>query len=142
MWDRPPEEVMPATARAIVAATTRGGGLLLPLLSELNRGTPEITEGATCAAGRWVDAIGRYLTAQMDAARLRRMDPMLAFTAFAGPIAVYLLTRPLAERYLGVTTPVQDAVDELVQAWLRAMAPDGSGAAMDVEGKHPKDGRP
>lgn len=142
MWDRPPAEVMPATARAIVAATTRGGGLLLPLLSELNRGTPEITEGATYAAGRWVDAIGRYLTAQMDAGRLRRMDPMLAFTAFAGPIAVYLLTRPLAERYLGVTTPVQDAVDELVQAWLRAMAPDGSGAAMDVEGKHPKEGRP
>ncbi len=142
MSDRPPEEVMPATARAVVAATKRGGGLLLPLLSELGRGAPEITEGAAFAAGRWVDAIGRYLTAQMDSGRLRRMDPLLAFTAFASPIAVYLLTRPLAERYLGVTTPVQDAVDELVQVWLRAMAPDGSGAAKDVEPDHWKEGRP
>lgn len=142
MSDRPPDEVMPATARAIVAATTRGGGLLLPLLSELGRGTPEISEGAAYAAGRWVDAIGRYLTAQMDAGRLRRMDPMLAFTAFASPIAVHLLTRPLAERYLGVTTPVPDAVDELVQAWLRAMAPDGSRAGKDVAGNHPKEGGP
>jgi len=70
------------------------------------------------------------------------MDPMLAFTAFASPIAVHLLTRPLAERYLGVTTPVQEAVDELVQAWLRAMAPDGSRAATDVEGSHPKEEGP
>jgi len=142
MSDRPPDEVMPATARALVGATARAGGLLLPLLSELSRGTPEITEGAAYAAGRWVDAIGRYLTAQMDAGRLRRMDPLLAFTAFAGPIAVHLLTRPLAERYLGVTMPVQDAIDELVQAWLRAMAPDGSADTTDLEGNHSKDGRP
>lgn len=142
MSDRPPEEVMPATARAIVAATTRGGGLLLPLLSELSHGTSEITEGAAYAAGRWVDAIGRYLTAQMEAGRLRRMDPMLAFTAFASPIGVHLLTRPLAERYLGVTTPVQEAVDQLVQVWLRAMAPDGSQEAKPVEENRPKEERP
>ncbi len=142
MSDRPPEEVMPATARAIVAATTRGGGLLLPLLSELNRGTSEITEAAAYGAGRWVDAIGRYLTAQMEAGRLRRMDPVLAFTAFAGPIGVHLLTRPLAERYLGVATPVQEAVDQLVRVWLRAMAPDPYEEAKPVEENRPKEERP
>jgi len=68
----------------------------------------------------------------MDAGWRRRMDPILAFTSCAGPIAVHLFTRPLTERPPGATT-VQDAVDELVQSWLRAMAPDGLKGEMDVE---------
>ena len=64
----------------------------------------------------------QYLSRQMEAGRLRRMHPVLAFQLLAGPIVAHLLTRPLAESLIGFRTPPSEAVDQIVQAWLRAMA--------------------
>ncbi|WP_264035229.1 hypothetical protein [Mycobacterium lacus] len=36
---------------------------------------------------------------------------------------MHLLTRPLAERLVGLETPPVEVVDEIAAAWLRAMAP-------------------
>ena len=63
----------------------------------------------------------RYLTDQMNAGRLRRIHPVLAFQILAGPIVVHLLTRPLAEALIGFDTPQAEFIDEIAQAWLRAM---------------------
>jgi hypothetical protein len=66
-----------------------------------------------------------YLNNQMQTGRLRRMHPVLAFQLLAGPIAVHLLTRPLAQALIDFDTPQSELLDEIVHAWLRAMAPDG-----------------
>jgi hypothetical protein len=61
----------------------------------------------------------------MAAGTLRPMDPVLAFQLLAGPIVVHLLTRPLAESMIGFRTPRSEVVEQIVEAWLRAMAVDG-----------------
>jgi hypothetical protein len=38
----------------------------------------------------------RYLSEQMAAGQLRRMDPVLAVQLLAGPIVTHEMTRPLA----------------------------------------------
>ena len=59
----------------------------------------------------------------MAAGRLRRMDPVLAVQLLAGPILAHQLTRPLAESLVSSPVPARESVDQVVEAWLRAMAP-------------------
>jgi hypothetical protein len=67
-----------------------------------------------------------YLEQQMAAGRLRRMDPVLAMQAFLAPVMLHAVSRPLAEQYGLTTLALDDAVQELTAAWLRAMAPPRS----------------
>jgi AcrR family transcriptional regulator len=132
--DRPPAEVIPAVARAMAAAMEGRIGLLLQLLLEFSRGSldrPDSGPGADQSAVqgmRTLPLVADYLAEQMAAGRLRRMDPVLAVQALAGPIVMHLLTRPPAGAQPGVgrSAPVslEEAVDELVGIWLRAMTPD------------------
>jgi AcrR family transcriptional regulator len=133
MSDRPPAEVIPAVAHAIATAMEGHVGLLLQLLFELSRSGP----GSHAAAGFQEDAanamrtlplVAGYLAEQMAAGRLRRTDPVLAVQALTGPIVMHLLIRAPAESQSGpgrgVTVPLEEAVDQLVGIWLRAMTPD------------------
>jgi hypothetical protein len=60
----------------------------------------------------------------MGEGRLRRMNPVVAFQLLAGPVVVHLLTRPLAERALGLEMPITEVVDQIAAAWLRSMLVD------------------
>jgi hypothetical protein len=60
----------------------------------------------------------------MQAGRLRQMDPILAIQLLAGPIVVHLLTQPLAQALVGFDIPQPQVLDQIVHAWLRAMAPE------------------
>jgi hypothetical protein len=55
--------------------------------------------------------------------RLRRMDPVLALMAFAGPLIMHLITRDLVQRAFGFDAPLEIVAEELSSAWLRAMKP-------------------
>lgn len=128
--DRSPAEIIPAVGRAIASAMDGRVGLLLQLLYEASRATPDAGDGegnaweAAHAMSRSVPAIIGYLAGQMEAGRLRRMDPALAFQALAGPVLLHLVTRPLAGR-LPAAAPLalDQAVDELTRSWLRSMLP-------------------
>jgi hypothetical protein len=100
-------------------------GLLLRMVFELSQGDPDTAEGMRHTMTRGMPDLVVYLDTQMQAGRLRRMHPILAFQLMAGPIAVHLLTRPLAELVGGFTQSQAELLDEIVQAWLRAMAPEG-----------------
>ena len=50
------------------------------------------------------------------------MHPVVALQLLAGPIVAHQLTRPLAESFLGFKTPSERVTDQVVGAWLRAMA--------------------
>jgi AcrR family transcriptional regulator len=124
MPDGCPEDVMPAIASAIVEAMTGRVGLLLRMVFELTQGDPDTAEGMRHTMARGMPDLVGYLNTQMQAGRLRPMHPILAFQLLAGPIAVHLLTRPLAE-LTGFNQSQPEVLDEIVDAWLRAMAADG-----------------
>jgi hypothetical protein len=52
------------------------------------------------------------------------MHPVVALTAFVGPVLLHLLSRPLLERELGYDAPVEDTVTQLAENWVRSMRPD------------------
>ena len=113
-------------------------GLLLQLLLEFARDRhPDPDSGHGTSQGavqgmRTLPLVSSYLAGQMAAGRLRRMDPDLAFQALAGPIVLHLLWRPRAAPRIGGLpaggAPLDEAVDELVRVWLRAMATDQQAA--------------
>jgi AcrR family transcriptional regulator len=132
--ERPPAEVIPAIAQAMAAAMDGHLGLLLQLLFELSHSDPDDHGGGTDAnqgaarAMRTLPLVAGYLDQQMAAGRLRRMDPVLAMQALAGPIVMHLLMPASAQSQAGaghgVPRPLEGVVDELVGLWLRAMTPD------------------
>jgi AcrR family transcriptional regulator len=132
MEDRPPGEVIPAIAQAMAAAMDGHIGLLLQLLFELSRSDLDRHGGAdanrdAAQAMRTLPLVAGYLDQQMAAGRLRRMDPVLAMQALAGPIVMHLLMPAPAQSHSGaghrVGLPLEEVVEELVGIWLRAMTP-------------------
>src|SRR5215207_8634143 len=130
--DRPPAEVIPVIAQAMAAAMDGHIGLLLQLLFELARSDPDRRGGAdanqdAAQAMRTLPLVAGYFDHQMAAGHLRRMDPVLAMQALAGPIVMHLLMQASAQSQSGaghqVALPLERVVDELVGMWLRAMTP-------------------
>lgn len=119
-----PDEVIPAVAQAIADAMHDRVGLLLRMVFELLQGDSDTAEGMRHSMTRGLPDLIGYLSTQMHAGRLRLMHPVVAVQLLAGPIVVHLFTRPLAEGLIGSQTP-QELLDEIVHAWLRAMAPEG-----------------
>ena len=124
--DRPPEEVMPAIARAVAQRLHGRVGMVRALFLEVTRPGPDTKEAVEFVFQGGLGALMGYVLAQIDAGRLRRMHPVLAFQSFAGPILIHLLTRELAEERLGLDVSVEDAVSELAMTWVRAMRPEPS----------------
>jgi AcrR family transcriptional regulator len=124
MPDGRPDEVMPAVAEAIAEAMRGRVGLLLRVVFELAQGDPDTAEGMRHAMGRGMPDMVGYLETQMQAGRLRRMHPTVAFQLLAGPIVVHQLTRPLADLMGGFNQSQAEVLDEIVRAWLRAMVPE------------------
>lgn len=124
MPDGQPEDVMPAVALAIAEAMRGRVGVLLGTVFELLKGDPDADEGMRESMGRGLPDLATYLSKQMQARLLRRMPPVLAIQLLAAPIVVHLLTRPLAEALAGFESPESEVLDEVVRAWLRAMAPE------------------
>lgn len=123
MPDGHPGEVIPAVGRAMADAMEGRVGLLLRIVLELVKGDPDTAEGAQRGMARGLPDLVRYLNDQMLAGRLRLMDPVVALQLLAGPIVAHTLTRPLAES-VGFTLPSTEVVDQIVDAWLRALAPE------------------
>ena len=121
--DRPPDEVVPALARA--AARTLAGrvGIVRALLFEVSGASDDVAEAIRYMAERGVGTVVRYLIEQMAAGRLRTMHPLLAVQALVGPMLIHLVTRPAAERELGLVIPLEDVAVELAELWVRAMRP-------------------
>lgn len=122
-----PSRVMPDLARTAYRAIYAGGenrvGLVRTLFFEISGLAPETREVAARVITRVAGLLMTYLVAQMEAGRLRRIHPMLALQSFIGPVMFHILTRPVAERVLGLDIDGEAAVTELADTWLRAMAP-------------------
>ena len=126
--DDPPELLMPELARTAYRATAGRTGLMRALFFEVSGLSPETEEVASRTVIRVVGLLVMYVTSQMSAGRLRRTHPLLALQAFIGPVLFHILTRPLAERVLHLDVDGEEAVTQLAEAWLRAMAVKEEGA--------------
>jgi AcrR family transcriptional regulator len=118
----PPAELMPKVGRALAEALAGRTGLLLRMVFEMVKGDPDTTEGIQHSLGRGLPDLIGYLSQQMVAGHLRQMHPVLALQLLAGPIVAHLITRPLAA-LVGFNRPPEEVVDQIVEAWLRTMAP-------------------
>ena len=129
----PPSTLMPELARTAYRAVNSGGenraGLVRALFFEVSGLAPETEEAARDAITKVVGLLVLYLTTQMSAGALRPMHPLLALQSFIGPILFHILTRPLAERMLGLDIDGEAAVTQLAETWLHAMdvKEDGDG---------------
>ena len=121
MGDRPPAQVLASLARGFGQAGAVRIGVMRSTLFEVTNaeGEEEILDEAYASTAVMI----RYLERQMDAGRLRRMDPVLAMQSFLAPVMLHAVSRPALERYGLLEQSLDDAVQELTDAWLRAMAP-------------------
>jgi AcrR family transcriptional regulator len=124
----PPEVLMPEIARTVYRVFYGAGenrlGLLRALFFEMTALAPDTAEAAQDAIRTMVGSLAIYVMEHMQSGRLRTMHPVLALQALVGPILFHLLTRPLAERMLGLDIDGEQAVTMLAENWLRAMKPE------------------
>jgi hypothetical protein len=110
-----------------VYRTVYGGGenrlgLVRAIFFEISGLAPDTEEAAREFLAKVARALAMYIVGQMEAGRLRRMHPLLALQSFVGPIFFHLVTKPVAERVLGMNFDGEKAVVELAEMWLRGMA--------------------
>jgi AcrR family transcriptional regulator len=117
-----PDVVIPRVALALARALDGRAGVLLRMVFEMVKGEPDAVDGVRRSLAVGLPDVIQYLAGQMAAGRLRRMHPIVAFQLLAGPIFVHLATRPLAAM-MGLEATLEDVVRQVVEAWLRAMAP-------------------
>ena len=131
MQAEPPEVVMPELARTIYRVIAGPGspgiGMLRAVFIEVSMFSAEAEAAARDIATTVLATAGAYVMSQMAAGRLRHMPPLVALQGFIGPIFFHLLTRPFAERVMGLEMDGEQAVTLLAEGWLRAMRPDENG---------------
>lgn len=149
MADRPPTEVMATLARSLAQAGEVRIGVLRSVLFEASGNPGGENEEFLDEAYLNVQVIIRYLERQMDAGRLRKIDPVLAMQAFLAPVMFHAVSRPVLEQYGLLTMSLEDAVQTLTDGWLRSMAlprrrsvPEKPAAKASKAGKGRKKARP
>ncbi|MHB8590170.1 MAG: TetR/AcrR family transcriptional regulator [Candidatus Dormibacteraceae bacterium] len=124
----PPEVLMPEIARTVYRTFYGEGesrvGVIRALFFEISSLSADTAEGAQDAVRGLVGSLAFYLMGHMRDGRLRIMPPLLALQSFVGPILFHIITRPLAERMLGLDIDGEQAVTLLAEHWLRAMTPE------------------
>jgi AcrR family transcriptional regulator len=119
--DKPPDELVPKLARAFVDTSVPRLGILRGVLLEAMSVSPDAVTGVQPFVPEAIGRIAAYLQRQMDDGAIRRMHPILAVQAMLGPIFIHILTRPLAERLIGLSIPMDQAIDQLSAAILEGL---------------------
>jgi AcrR family transcriptional regulator len=126
--EEPPDVVMPELARTVYRVVAGphapGIGLLRAVFFEVGTLSPDAEAAARELATTVFASVGAYVMKQMQAGTLRMVHPILALQSFVGPIFFHLVTRPMAERVLGLNMEGEAAVTALAEGWLRSMKPD------------------
>jgi hypothetical protein len=114
---------MATLARSLAHAGEVRIGVMRSILFEVSGGPRGGNEEFLEEAYLNVQVIIRYLERQMEAGRFRKADPVLAMQAFLAPVMFHAVSRPVLEQYGLLNLSLDDAVQELTEGWLRAMAP-------------------
>lgn len=123
MLDQPPEVVLPELAVRLVKAYEQWPALpiIKVVLTEAVR-NPQVARMLSDGPGRGLRIVATYMERQMDAGRLRRMDPHIATRAFIGPIMSYLAAKYLVND--GQPIPPEEMARGAAEIFLRGMRPE------------------
>ena len=125
MGDRPPAEVLPAVARAVATVAAPRVGLLRSIFFEVTSQTPDALEGAEPRLRQVLGTVGAYIAGRIAAGQMRPMHPLLAAQLFMGPIVFHLVSRAEADRLGLLDLSLEQSIDQLCQATLLALTPQG-----------------
>ncbi len=120
--DRPPSELLPLLARTFVTVGSPRLAVLRSVLLEASSLTPDAIAGVQPFLPDAIGALATYLARHMETGEIRRMHPILAVQVLMGPVFIHLLTRPMAERLIGLDMPIDQAIDALTAAMLEGLA--------------------
>lgn len=121
----PPEELLPVLALRILKAYEHwpAFALIKIVLTEALRNPQVAKMVMEIGPGRGLRVISRYMARQMDAGRLRRIDPDIAARAFLGPLLAYTVTRNLFQDSASQAISHEEMAREATAIFLRGMAP-------------------
>jgi AcrR family transcriptional regulator len=128
--DLPPRQALPRFADAFVQTMHNPTALSMAklILGEATR-RPMVADVVNAVGpGRIFPLLARYMQRQMDAGRLRRMDPGAAARCFFGPLLGYLLTREVFKQPDAHTLTPEAMAATLVDIFLDGMLPPDSNA--------------
>jgi AcrR family transcriptional regulator len=121
-WDEPPDVVLPKVARAMARVAHPRVGLLRSLIGEVATANPQALAGVEPMLPEVVGRLKAYVERQMAVGTIRSSHSILVIQAVLGPVAFHLLTRPITERFFGITASVEDVAAEFARMTLRGLA--------------------
>jgi hypothetical protein len=125
MMDLPPEQALPDLAAKLLGALHKWPTLAIArvVLAESMRNKRVAHMVSEVGPGRGLRIIATYLERQMDAGRLRRMNPQIAARMLVGPIIAYALTNYIFEQPEIQSVAPEEMAKQTIEGFLRAMAP-------------------
>ena len=122
--DPPPEEALPELAANItrVLQSELTLAIMKVVLTEAIRNKVVAQMVNEVGPGRALRLLAGYLERQMDAGRLRRMDPHIAARILIGPILAYTFTGFIFEQPEALAIPPEEMARATVESFLRSMA--------------------
>ncbi|MEI6777425.1 MAG: TetR/AcrR family transcriptional regulator [Chloroflexales bacterium] len=128
MMDRPPEEALPEMARKLMGAIHQWPTVAIArvVIAESMRNKRVASMVSDIGPGRGMRILATYLERQMDAGRLRRMNPHIAARLLVGPIIAYMITGYIFEQPEIQSVLPEEMAKQTIESFLRAMAPDGT----------------
>ncbi|MBX0327648.1 TetR/AcrR family transcriptional regulator [Oscillochloris sp. ZM17-4] len=126
MLDQPPEQALPELADKLLEALTLWPTLAIArvVLAESIRNKRVAHMVSEIGPGRGLGILATYLERQMDAGKIRRMNPQIAARMLVGPILAYALTNYIFEQPEIQDVSPREMADQTIQGFLRAMAID------------------
>ncbi|MCC6730623.1 MAG: TetR/AcrR family transcriptional regulator [Chthonomonadales bacterium] len=124
--DGPPEEVLPAVARAVAAGMLEdeeARTFWKLVLAEAMRNPEAAAIVNEVGPGRMMDVMTGYMARQMERGALRRMDPAAAVRCFAGGLVLYFVQREVLGQEAALRATPEEMVAAVVSVFLDGMRP-------------------
>jgi TetR/AcrR family transcriptional repressor of mexJK operon len=126
MMDLPPEQALPQIASMLLGSLHRWPTLAIArvVIGESMRNKRVARMVSEVGPGRGLRILATYLERQMDAGRIRRMNPHVAARILVGPIIAYVLTYFIFEQPEIQSVSPEEMARETIESFLRSMAVD------------------
>ncbi len=127
MMDLPPEQALPELADKLLGALRQWPTIAITrvVFAESMRNQRVARMVSDIGPGRGLNILATYIERQMDAGRLRRMNPHIAARLLVGPIVAYALTGSIFEQPEILSVAPEEMARATIEHFLRAMAPEG-----------------
>jgi TetR/AcrR family transcriptional regulator, mexJK operon transcriptional repressor len=127
LMDLPPEQALPELGRKLLEVLHQWPTLAIArvVFAESMRNKRVARMVNEVGPGRGLRILATYMERQMDAGRLRRMNPHIAARTLAGPIVLYAISKYIFEQPEVQDIAPEEIGEQVISNFLRGMAPEG-----------------